>query len=532
MGTIVGDWPRINAERRLDGPWVVDATGGRTWAELDGRVNALGHALIAMPDHHAGRRLGILADNCTEHLELMFAASRIGCIHTALNTRHTAAEMLAQIEDSGLEVLLVGAPYVDVAEELRALRPNVRYVGLAGADLGKGYEELLRSASRQPIESHGDVDAVYSLVYTSGSTGEPKGVMVSSRNETAYGQSVAWVAELRASDKVLNVAPLFHRGGQFFSMTCAQYGVPLVIARSADPKSLLDDISREQVTTTLVVPTILKGIVEAIEADPERIQDINSIRHMICGSAPLPPDLARRFLNLAGPRLCQAAGMSEGALTMAMTPDDYAAILADDRLEHRLASVGRPNPAFRVAIAGEDGEPLPGEGVGEILYQGDAFVTGYWQRPEASAHAWRGGWFHSGDVGRRDSDGYLYYVDRLFGRIKTGAETVYAREVEQILDAFPGVAELAVVGLPDAHWGEAVTAVVVPTDGGLHEAGRVAMEDDLRAFGRERGLSGYKLPKRVVLVGALPKTSTNKIAYGEVRTLATTLWDARPVSDA
>lgn len=519
MHVVVGDWPRINAERQLDSLAVIDATRRLSWEQLDARVNALCHVVLGLPGHSVGRRVGILADNCSEHLELMFAASRARFIHTGLNTRHTVVEMANQLADGQVDVLLVGPEYVETALELRAQRPGLLLIGLAGADLERSYEDLLAQAGSTPVPAHGDAEEVYSLVYTSGSTGEPKGVMVSSRNERAYGQSVAWTVELRHADCVLNVAPLFHRGGQFFSMMCAQYGTPLVLMKAFDPDQMLTAMQREEVSLILVVPTMLKVLVEHLEKSESDRYDLSSLRLIMCGSAPLSSELTNRLLNIVTTDLCQCAGMSEGAFTMSLTSGDYRAIRRDPSLEHRIASVGRVVPGFRVGIVDEDDNFVPDGVAGELVYQGDAFVQGYWGRPEASARAWRNGWFHSGDVGRRDADGYIYYIDRLFGRIKTGAETVYSREVEQIFEGHPEIAEVAVVGMPDEHWGEAVTAAVVlaARDDGASDL--AALEDRLRSFAENAGLSRYKLPKRYSFVDALPRTSTGKVAYAQVKDL-------------
>jgi fatty-acyl-CoA synthase len=522
---IVGDWPRLNAERR-DGGWaVIDRFMRRTWAEIDDRVNALCHVVAALfeSDGVADLVVGILADNRIEHLELMFAASRGKFIHTGLNTRHTVDEMIRQIDDARLTLLLVGGGYEDTARAIQQHRPIVRCVGLHGTDLPDQYEALIAGACNDAVPSHGDPEAVYSLVYTSGSTGEPKGVMVSSRNEIAYGRSVAWTIELSDQDRVLNVAPLFHRGGQFFAMTCAQHAVSLILATAPDPSIMLDDVAREGATHVLVVPTLLKGIVEVIERDPERITSLGSLRQVMCGSAPLSVDLARRLLNILPVNLCQGAGTSEGGLAMSLRSRDYREALQDDALAHRMSSVGRPSPGFRVAVVDDNDKVVPDGAVGELVYQGDAFIQGYWRRPEASARAWRNGWFHSGDLGRRDADGYIYYVDRLFGRIKTGAETVYAREVEQVLESHPDVVEIAVVGMPHEHWGEAITAVVATVRKLGRDEERSAFADGLRDYGRQNGLAGYKIPKRVIVVDALPKTSTSKVALGEVKELVKNL---------
>lgn len=517
MSTIVGDFPRINSERALREPAIIEGETTWSWSEIDERVNALCNALRSELGCTTGARVGILARNTTPCLELMFAASRAKLIHTALNIRHHPNEMLGQIEDADISVLFVGAEFADTAKRLRDKRPSLCLVGLDGTVLDHEYEALLAAASREPVTSHGDADAVYSLVYTSGSTGEPKGVPVTSSNELACGQSVQWSFEACPTDRVLNILPLFHRGGQYLSMTCAQYGLPMVLGADANPTWMLEMIRRQRISIILVVPTILKTLVEVLENSPTGSHDLSSLELVAFGSAPSDPELLRRFRRIAYTSFCQMAGMSEGCMTTCLTRGDYEEILADDRIEHRAWSVGRACPGFRIGVVDEANQFLAEGEVGEFVYQGDAFVSGYWEKPAESKRVWKDGWFHSGDLGRRDADGYIYYVDRKFGRIMSGAETVYAREVEEALRAHPQVADVAVVGVPDAHWGELITAVVVLADTFLDGPAADETEEEIRTFAHDRGLARYKLPKRTVFVDALPKTALGKTAYAQVK---------------
>lgn len=511
---IVGDLPRVNAERQSDEPAYIQDERTVTWAAVDARVNSLAHVLLDHVGHSAGETIAILSANRIECIELMFAASRAALIHTALNIRSSVQEMLRQLDDSQARTLIVGPGFDAIAKELQAARPDLGLLGLPDACVGEDLEDLQAQASSTPIPSHQDPDATYSIMYTSGSTGEPKGVAISSRNEFAYSWTVSWAVDSRHDDIVLHVLPLFHRGGQFFAMTFALLGRPVVLG-APDPVGMLELVAKHDVTGMMFVPTIGKMMVEAIEAEPQRFH-LSSLQRLYCGSAALSPDLARRLVRATSATLCQVGGSSEGAVTMALTARDYAQILSEPALEHRIWSVGRSAPGVRVRIVDELDNDVPPGAIGELVYQGDQFVNSYWRKPDVTAAAWRNGWFHSGDLGYRDDDGYIYYKDRLFGRIKSGAETIFSREVEIVLEGHPAVAEVAVVGLPDDHWGEAVTAVVVLCEESSSSEQRASLERELSELVANE-LARYKIPKRFVVLDSLPRTALGKVAYGELK---------------
>lgn len=507
--TIIGDLPRINALRTPDAEAYVDRLRRFTWAEYDQRVNRAGNLFRDELGIGAGDRIAILAHNCVEYLDVAFAASRIKAIATGLNVRQTQAEMSRQLTDAGPSVLLVDG---DHAERGRALADDLQ-LPLLGIDqaLGRGcYAELLACSPDTVIEPHEDAEAIYTLCYTSGTTGEPKGAMISSRNELAYQASLAWAAESRPGDRHLVALPLFHRGGQFATMHPARLGLAAVLLTAPDPEVMMRTIEQERITVTMAVPTVIKVICDVYEKAPEAY-DLSALRMILYGSNPIPEDLLRRFLRLFDCDVCQIGGMgTEGGCVLALTGPEHREALRDPARQGRLRSCGRIQPLSEMRLVDDGDQDVPAGTPGEMVFRSDAFVSGYWRRPEASAHAWRGGWFHSGDIGRLDEDGFVYYVDRKAGRIKTGGETVYAREVETAISRCPGVAESCVIGLADDHWGEAVCAVVQVQDG------CEVSEDAVRTTVRAR-LAGYKVPKRVLFVDALPRTALGKVAYDVVR---------------
>jgi acyl-CoA synthetase (AMP-forming)/AMP-acid ligase II len=340
----------------------------------------------------AGDVVGILADNRPEHLELMFAASRAKVIHTALKTRSHVAEMLRQFDDAPMRALVVGPGYEKQAAELAEQR-GVRLIGLEGPGVGDAYEMLLAGAAAgDPIASHQDPEAVYSIMYTSGSTGEPKGVAVASRNELAFSWSIGWSIQADPDDVYIDVLPLVHRGGQYIAMCAALFGRPTVIG-VPDPAEMLRAIERHRVTVAILVPTIAKMMVDLLERDPSA-HDVTSLRHFLVGSSAVPPELVKRILAVTDAGISQIGGSSEGAATLCLTAEDYREIARNPAVEHRAASVGWPAPGVRVRLVDENDAVLGDDQVGELVYQGDAFVEAYWNKPELTARTWRGGWFH------------------------------------------------------------------------------------------------------------------------------------------
>lgn len=436
--------------------------------------------------------------------------SQVRLIYTALNVRHHRGEMARQLADAEVSVLFAGPGFEALATGL-AENAGAKLVGIAGAALTENYETLLASAASGECHSHDDVDAPYALTYTSGTTGEPKGAVITSRNELFYIQSLAWVSRSLPDDRHLVALPLFHRGGQFATMHPAFYGLPTIIVPRPDPVLLFETIQTEQVTSLLLVPTVMAMMVNKLQDLGLDRYDLSSLRVVTYGSNPTGEDTLRAFAKLFRCGLAQIGGMgTEGGVGLSLSPDEHLACLNDPALAHRLASSGTVQPGVELRLVDEHDNDVAVGKPGEMVFRADSFVSGYWRRPEASAEAWCNGWFHSGDIGTMDADGYVYYVDRKAGRIKTGAETVYAREVEQVLRTHPSVTEVAVAGVPDAKWGEAIFAAV--------EVAEPLSEDELRDFAR-RHLARFKVPKRIFFVDALPRTAIGKVALGQVKQL-------------
>ncbi|MAT05696.1 MAG: hypothetical protein CL424_11710 [Acidimicrobiaceae bacterium] len=507
--TIIGDLPRIHARRHHGSVAYIDGARTLSWGELDDRVNRLAHGLADRFGVRAGDRVAILANNCFQFPEVVFTSSRLGAISTGLNTRHHVNEMIAQMVDSGSKLLVVGEGFDDVGAEIVA-KTDAEILFISGGD----YEQLIKTSDSTEIAPHGDADAPYALTYTSGTTGEPKGAMITSAGEIAYAQSLAWAAESRREDVCLIVTPMFHKGGQFSMMHPAYLGLPSIIVRTPDPDTIFEAIEVHRATCAVFVPTIMQMLVDARGRDANAGRDISSIRHILYGSNPISVELLRAFAEMFRCSLSQIGGVgTEGGIALVLDRLDHEAALADPSVAHRLRSCGRVQAGFEMRIVDEDDQDVAAGEVGEMVFRGNSFIPGYWNRPEQSDRLWRGGWLHSGDIGRVDEDGYVYYVDRKAGRIKSGGETVYAREVEAVIRQHRSIREVCVTGIPHRTWGEAVSAVVEAVPGHTVDS------EELSAFVREH-LAGYKVPKRITVVDELPRTALGKIAVGEVKLMA------------
>lgn len=506
--TSIGDLPRIHARRNGNSVAYVDGDRVLTWAELDERVNRLAHGMSASFGVRAGDRVAVLANNCFQFPEVIFASSRLGAISTGLNTRHHVKEMISQMLDSGSTLLVVGDGFDEVGAEVAA------EVGARPLFISNGeYEQLLATSDSTSIDPHGDADAPYALTYTSGTTGEPKGAMITSTGEMVYAESLSWAAESRRDDVFLIVTPMFHKGGQFSLMHPALLGLSSIIVSTPDPDTIFAAIETHRPTCAVLVPTIMQMLVDGRERAANAARDISSIRHVLYGSNPISVDLLRAFAEMFRCTLSQIGGVgTEGGIALVLDRLDHEAALVDSAVEHRLRSCGRVQPGFEMRIVDEDDRDVQTGDIGEMVFRGDSFIPGYWNRPEASERLWRGGWLHSGDIGRVDEDGYVYYVDRKAGRIKTGGETVYAREVEEVIRRHPSVQEVCVAGVPHRTWGEAVSAVVEAVPGCSVDV------EELGDFVRTQ-LAGYKVPKQITVVDELPRTALGKIAVGEVKAM-------------
>ena len=481
---------------------------GRTisYTALRDRCWRLSNALlqVAAP----GDRVAILAENCPEYVECYYGAPGAGMALTLLNYRLSARELAYIIGDSAPIVLVVEPKYLATIEQIRDQIPSVRHVLLIGAKAQgcTSYDDFVATGAAAAPKERPSEDALCWLLYTSGTTGLPKGAMLSHRNLLASVMNALSSWEAAPDDMNLYTFPLFHVAGYVMPMYNLR-SQPVVLLRAFDPQTLLENVQRYQVTNTAMAPTMLAMLLEDPKTDD---YDLSSVRRFGYGASSMPAEVLRRA-RAKWPKIGFSTGFGMTELAgnvMFMGRLDHERA-ADKGLEI-LRSVGLQLPLSRVRVVDETEADCPPGVSGEIVIKGDQVLMGYWRDPEATEKSFVDGWFHSGDVGRWDQEGYLYIVDRKKDMILTGGENVYPREVEEVLCEHPAVLEAAVVGAPDPKWGEKVVAVV------CLRPGAEASEDELIAFTRER-IASYKKPKHVVFIEALPKNASGKVLKRELR---------------
>lgn len=486
---------RDNAVAHPDDVALVGADGATiTYAELDSRSNRRAQQLRAA-GVSAGDRIAHLDRNAPSAAELLLATAKLGAVLVPLNWRLAEPELAALLHDCRAPRLFCGEGFIDVARRLH--------------DAPETLDGTVADAPDEDPRSDGDLEAVVLQLYTSGTTGRPKGVQITNRNLSLLTAGVAdmWGVD---SDSVSLVAmPLFHIGGMGWLLVGLANGAANVLVPEIDPPALLETMERERVTNAFLVPTVLQ-MLSAIPGAAER--DWSALRSMAYGASPITTTALKAALKTFRCPLYQVYGMTE--TTGAIVQLDAADHDPDGPREHLLRSAGRPYEWMELRIVDPaTGEQCAPQQVGEVQVRGDSVTPGYFDNPEETERALDSdGWLHTGDGGYLDEEGYLFLTDRIKDMIVTGAENVYPVEVEEVLSGHPAVEEVAVFGVPDERWGELVCAAVVPREA----AGDGFDADALVRFARER-LAGYKLPRRVHVLTELPKTGSGKISKKDLR---------------
>ena len=497
-------------------PAVVFGERSLSHAEVEVRSNRLANALIGLR-LRPGERLAVLLENSPESLDSQFGAEKAALAYVALNARHTLAEHLDILEDAEAAAVLVGPQFTEIARAFAAERgrrlPALRRVLTTGFEMAdaSNLDALCAAASPRAPAIEIDPDHLMRIAYTSGTTGRPKGVAYTLERWQARlnNHFLAMEYGLSVDDAMLHVGPLTHAAGVYL-FPCFLRGARNVIQDRFDPASLLAAIERHRITHLMLVPTMLARLVDAIEAGARG--DWSSLVRIHYGTAPTPVSLIRRAQRVFGPILRQQYGMTEAVQPLAVLyPHEHVGEATSDGADEPIGSCGRPTANVRIVLRDATGQPVaPGE-VGEITlaHEGIAKVE-LWRHPELMAEVVRDGWYHTGDLGRLDRHGFLHLVGRSKDMIISGGFNVYAREVEDALASHAEVQECAVLGLPDAEWGEVVAAAVVL------RAGADADAAALQAHCAER-IAGYKKPRRIAFVSALPRNAAGKVVKGALR---------------
>ncbi len=512
----LGDIPRNGALNYPDRTAVVFEGTRYTYAEFNARINRCAHALLGL-GCSKGDRLAVMADNCAKYLEAYFAAAKLGMSVTPLNVRLGDDEIVFIVNDSESTLFMVGDGYEERLANIRGKLSSVEgYVAFDNAFPGfDAYEELLADASTdEPAPDRYDVDEddLAILMYTGGTTGTPKGVMLSHRNVLLSGIAPALQAGVGKDDSTCFVLPIFHVSWWPVLMMLL-IGGKVCINRRPDLDAIFRLIQDEKCTHLNLVPTIYGWMVN----HPNVHQyDLSSVKLFTYAGSPFPAEILKRCIRAFGNRFAQGYGATEtagAAITMLDTTDHC---LEGDKAKY-LASAGKPGMFSRVRIVDEHGRTLRPSEIGEVCVRGPHIMKGYWKNPTLTAEVLKGGWYHTGDLGYADQDGFIYLTDRKADMIISGGENVYPKEVEDVIYTHPAVRECAVVSSPAEGWGEIVHAVVVLKDG------QSATAQEIIAHCKHT-LAGYKCPKAVSFWDDLPKTIIGKITKKEIKR---TFWAGR-----
>lgn len=504
---LVNDIVRMNAAKSPDRVAIIDSATERTvtFGELGRRVNQLARAIsdVGRP----GDRVAILAENLPEYVECYFGVPAAGMALTFLNYRLNPKEWAWILSNAEATALVVQESYLDKIEPMLGEVSTLRTVIVIGTPRAGqvGYEDFVGSASDEVPTWDVDEHSTAWLIYTSGTTGFPKGAMLTHRSLTTA--AIESVIEYRPDpdERALIAFPLCHVSGYVVPVNFLRGGM-IVLVPAFEPESWMQLVDRYGITSSAMAPTMLNMVLQHPKIDDYDLGTVSSLGY---GAAAMPVEVLKAAIKRFGPVVYSGFGMTELGGNVLNHPKE-AHVRAIHGDEHLLAACGRPMCLAEVKVVDPDGEECPPGVVGEIVVRGEQVLSGYFRNEEGTKKAFDGGWFHTGDMARRDEEGFFYIVDRMKDMIITGGENVYSREVEEVVYTHPAVSEAAVVGLPDPQWGERVTAVVVLRDG------TSATEADIISVCRDR-LAGFKAPKAVYFVDEIPKNVSGKILKREIR---------------
>ncbi|MCA1832850.1 MAG: long-chain fatty acid--CoA ligase [Actinomycetota bacterium] len=496
----VGFWLPRRAELTPNRVAIETPQRSLTYEDMERRTAAFA-GLLASAGVAAGDRVATLLGNGPEYAEVLFACARLGAILVPLSQRLAPAEIEFMVDDSGATTIVYGSEYTAMVDSFRN-RTGIKSSFVLGeaAETDVGYEDAL--ANTAPVTEPRDCapDDVLGIFYTSGTTGRPKGAMLTHGNFFWTNLNILLAFDFHQDERSLMVLPMFHLGGwNVNTLSVWLVGGTVFIETAFDAGRALDLIESKRITSMMGVPTIYQMIADH---PAFATTDLSSVRSFICGGAPLPLPLIRRYQERRV-RFIQGYGLTEAAPNcLALAPEDA---------ESKAGAAGRPYFFADVKLFGPNDEEVGPGGTGEVVVGGPSVMKGYWNLPEETAQTLRGGWLRTGDIGHMDDDGYITIVDRVKDMYISGGENVYPAEVEKTLASHPAVAEAAVIGVPDPTWGESGRAIVVL------RPDATATKDEIVAFCTER-LAKFKVPAEVVFTNALPRNPTGKLLKPELRT--------------
>jgi len=508
-----------------------------SYEELKNRIDRLANGLRSL-GIQKNEKIAILHKNCHRFLEVYFATAKIGAVLVPMNYRLSAEDFIYILDNSQAKFLITQVDLVppllksvDVLPHLERiiftrspaesdlasngnsdsiLKPdkrNLDYESLLGRALAEEFEKAPNDGENKDVVRDPDIAQLY---YTSGTTGKPKGVILTHQNNRIHAKSAVKELGLSPEDRWLHVSPMFHLADAWAVWAITQAGGTHVMVPGFDPECVLDAIEEHSVTLSNFIPTMLNILVKSPGI---RNYNFSSLRVILSGGAPIAKEVVRQVIDVFGCDYIQTYGLTETSpfLTMSILQDKMKELPFEERLKY-MVSTGRPFYGVDLKVVREDGTEVSSDGqeVGEILAKGDTITPGYWQMPEETSQRIVNGWLGTRDLAVVDPSGYITIVDRKDDVIISGGENIYSVEVDDVLYAHPGILEAAVIGLPNPIWGEKVTAVVVLKEGkNIHE-------EELLSFCKER-IASFKAPKKVIFTDRLPKTGSAKICKYKLR---------------
>lgn len=469
-----------------------------TYMELQQRVYRLANSLIKH-GLKEGDRVAVLAENCFEYLEIYLGVAKAGGVMAPLNYRLTPNDISHLIRYLEAKFLILGFNYLDMINSIKDEIIGVKYfITVEGSGDGMiHYDQFLDESLPVDPKIQRGMDDLFCIIFTGGTTGRPKGAMLTYRNLYNWVIAEIIVNKPIYGDVHLRFTPLFHAAGLWSLFTQFVLGNTQVLLRKFDMASIVEAIEKWNVTYLSWNSSITSRFLEYPDIANKR-KNTSSLRVINIGGAPIAPKLIRRLLDTVGCTVNFIGGQTEAGIFSGIKCNDYI----HSHLE-KLESTGRPVVNIELKIVDENDEGVPPGIVGELVVRGESLMAGYWNMPEETAISMRGGWFHTGDLCKLDEDGFLYYIDRIKDMIKSGGENVYSKEVEEVLYDHPDIFEAAIIGAPDEKWGELVKAFVVL------KSGSQTTEKDVITFCKTR-LAGFKCPKSVIFLDGLPKTVIGK----------------------